>query len=71
MGPESFEAAKAREELQKAENALRQAEEVAEADAGLAVNLTLQDRLRHVERRVEAAKPALRKIDPMSCGSEA
>jgi len=60
----SFEAAKARETLREAETQLRQAEELADADCGIAANPTLQNRMRLAERRVEAAKAALRKIDP-------
>jgi hypothetical protein len=61
MGLVSFEMAAAREELRQAEAALRQTEEVARMASGVAANPTLQDRLRHAERRVEAAKAALQK----------
>ena len=60
----TFEQAKARERLRDAESGLRAAEEVAGSECGVGIGLTLQNRIRQAERRVKAAKAALRKIDP-------
>ena len=64
----SFEVMKAREALRDAESALRQVEDLAETDFGLAVNLTIQQRVRHAVRRADAARAALRRLDPSEEG---
>lgn len=64
MGVVSFEIMKAREALRSAENALRRIEDVAEMEVGFEVNAAVQQRVRHAERRVDAARAALRRIDP-------
>ena len=69
MGPIlRFEVIKAREALRAAESALGQVEELAETDFGLAINLTVQQRRRHAVRRVDAARAALRRLQPTAKG---
>ena len=60
----SFDLAKARQRVMKAERSLARAHEMLGERAGVAVNLSLCDRIRSEEQSVLDAKQRLTKIEP-------
>ena len=56
----------ARNALKAAEDALAAAEAQLDAASGIGVNLSLQSRVRAAERRVNAARAELKRVDPGS-----
>jgi hypothetical protein len=63
MTLDTFEAARARIRLQDAESELRSAEDLTDADCGVAVGAALMNRIRRAQRRVRAAKAALQRAE--------
>jgi hypothetical protein len=63
MTPDTFEAARARIQLQQAESELRLAEDLTDSDCGVAVGAALMNRIRRAQRRVKAAKAALQRVE--------
>ncbi|PZV36279.1 hypothetical protein [Mesorhizobium kowhaii] len=62
----NMELATARQRVNRAELALEQAEELLEEQCGVAINLTLCDRVRVAQQRVAEARRRHRQIDPPS-----
>ena len=65
-GPINFDLAKARETVRKAKRALKDAEQYYDEHCGVGANISLIDKIRLAERRLDEARAALRRLDPRS-----
>jgi hypothetical protein len=63
-GAISFDLAKARETVRKAKRALKEAEQDYDEHCGVGANVSLIDKVRRAERRLEEARATLRGLDP-------
>ncbi|TGQ32784.1 hypothetical protein [Mesorhizobium sp. M00.F.Ca.ET.216.01.1.1] len=61
-----MELATARQRVNRAELALKRAEQMLDEDCGVGINLQLCNRIRSAQRRVSDARERLVKIDPAS-----
>jgi hypothetical protein len=60
----SFDLVKARESVRKAKRALKEAEQYYDEHCGVGANLSLIDKVRLAERRLQEARSALRRLEP-------
>lgn len=63
-GSISFDLDKAREKVRKARRALKAAEQYYDEHCGVGSNVSLIDKVRSAERRLEEARAALHRLDP-------